>query len=82
MTFLVELHMCGGSMGEAVPPIEVVHVATKQEAEAIADKVHDHPANEYDDLWADIVEVPSILSEADATKKMLSNYYFEDDEDE
>ena len=82
MSYLVEFHTCGGSMGEAVIPIEVVHVATEEEADRVAAVVNDHPINEYDDLWAIVVEVPSILSEADATKKMLSNYYFEDDEDE
>lgn len=83
MTFLVELHMCGGSMGEAVPPIEVVHVTTKQEAQAVADMVHNHSANKYDNLWTVITEVPILVaSEADAVKQMLSNYYFEDYEDE
>lgn len=69
-------------MGEAVMPIEVVHVETEEEAERVAAVVNDHPVNEYDDLWAIVVEVPPVLSEADATKQMLSNYYFEDYEAE
>lgn len=83
MSYLVELHTCGGSMGEAVEPIELVHVATEEEAELVAAAANDHPINNgYGDLWAIIVEVPEILSGVDGVTAMLNNYYFEDWEED
>ena len=79
MSYLVELHTTGGSMGEAVIPIQVVHVATKPEADAIAENVNNHPAagnSEY--LWAIVLEVPELVSVEQATDDMFDTYPFED----
>lgn len=83
MSFLVELHSLGGSMGEAVEPIEVVHVATREEADAIIEKVDSHEASDFGELlWAILVEVPEVVSGEDGITQMFNNYYFEDYEDD
>lgn len=79
MSYLVQLHMCGGSAGEAMEPIEVEHVSTLDEARVIESTVHAHPASDNgNELWLRIVEIPEISSGSKALSKVMSNYYFED----
>lgn len=79
MSYLVQLHMCGGSAGEAMEPIEVEHVSTLGEARMIENTVHAHPASDDgDELWLRIVEVPEISSASEALSKIMSNHYFAD----
>ena len=75
MSWLISVHMTGGSMGEAVQPISTAVVSTEEEADRIADTIHDHPAS-YDggQLWAIVSELPALQVEEAALAKVMDNY--------
>ena len=75
MSWLISVHMCGGSMGEAVEPISTAVVSTKEEADRIATAIHDHPASyDGDELWAVVSELPALQDEEAALAKVMDNY--------
>lgn len=77
MSYIVTVHMCGGSGGEAVPAIEVAHVATREEADAVEKWVHSHPGAESSELWALVYEIPEIQSVSEVQTQFEKNDYFE-----
>lgn len=82
MSYLVSLHYCGGSSGEAIEAVKLVHVGTKDEAKRISKKVHAHPnSRNGNELWARVIEIPEIQSEAGAEETMFQSSYLEEEED-
>lgn len=75
MSWLISVHMSGGSMGEAVPPISTAVVSTKEEADRIATTIHAHPASyDGDQLWAIVSELPALQAEEAALAEVMDNY--------
>ena len=79
MSYLVTLHSCGGSMGEAIPAAETVVVATEAEAEAIVDWVDKHPINgKYGEIWALHYEIGEPTDVAGGIETLEESWVFED----
>lgn len=80
---MATLHSCGGSMAEAVEPIGGAHLATKEDAEAVAKHFNDLAIAERRELFAIVTEVtPAVDVEAAIRQIRAEAYVFEDDEEE
>lgn len=81
--YFVTLHTCGGSMGEAVPPIGAAVVPDLETAEEVEQYFNDHPfARGAHEIWALKHELTEPMSKDDAIAEIKKAYVFEYVEDE
>lgn len=81
MSYIVTLHSCGGSMGEAIDSIGSAVVADEATATEVADHFNDlNDSSGYDgsEIYAVVEEVPELMGKEDAIAEIKKAYVFED----